>query len=438
MAATAPILALKHFDSFYAKVLGRNWPSARLGLLSPKKHCLIANSFLGPEEQRIERLKDDGAIELSRYYKKHLYSYHESIRQPVKQTVEVTTTIPDTASELNGGLSSAEDLMQMFSDRRMDDDEKYFINRASTQLSLNDFVPATEFISKEHTQSDLAYYEGYDPDLKLDVEHIEEPPLEFSSELKIFTFPRGSWSRFDEPQIRGSADLSTHYLLDGGSVLPVLALDVQFDDFCADYCAAPGGKSLALLMTLRPKQLLCNDWSSSRLGRMYTMMRQYVPDVNYIRETLRLLNKDARMLAQADCYDKILVDVPCSNDRVSVDNLENNIFKRSRTDERLLLPSIQCDILTAALKSVRPKGAVVYSTCTMSPLENDSVVQKALARLQTEGHHARFAVVSLKEAFRPLRGIYKFHTKFDYGQLVIPSITSNFGPMYISKIKRLT
>lgn len=46
-----------------------------------------------------------------------------------------------------------------------------------------------------------------------------------------------------------SLGLLSYYLMDAASLLPVLALNVQPDDFVLDLCAAPGGKTLALLQT---------------------------------------------------------------------------------------------------------------------------------------------------------------------------------------------
>jgi len=40
--------------------------------------------------------------------------------------------------------------------------------------------------------------------------------------------------------------------MDGGSILPVLALDLKFGDRVLDMCSAPGGKALATLQTLLP------------------------------------------------------------------------------------------------------------------------------------------------------------------------------------------
>lgn len=40
--------------------------------------------------------------------------------------------------------------------------------------------------------------------------------------------------------------------MDGGSILPVLALDLKLGDKVLDMCSAPGGKALTVLQTLLP------------------------------------------------------------------------------------------------------------------------------------------------------------------------------------------
>lgn len=52
-----------------------------------------------------------------------------------------------------------------------------------------------------------------------------------------------------------SLGLLDYYLMDAASLLPVLALNVQPGDFVLDLCAAPGGKTLALLQTG-----FCGEW----------------------------------------------------------------------------------------------------------------------------------------------------------------------------------
>lgn len=63
---------------------------------------------------------------------------------------------------------------------------------------------------------------------------------------------------------------------------------------------------------------------------------------------------------------------------------DNNIFKSSRIKERLQLPTLQKEILVNALKIIKPGGIVVYSTCSLNPIENDGVVHMALKEMWEE------------------------------------------------------
>lgn len=78
---------------------------------------------------------------------------------------------------------------------------------------------------------------------------------------------------------------------------------------------------------------------------------------------------------------QILVDVPCTVDRHSVMESDNNIFKATRIKERLRIPELQSSILANCIQLLRPGGSLVYSTCSLSPVQNDGVVQMALSKV---------------------------------------------------------
>lgn len=72
----------------------------------------------------------------------------------------------------------------------------------------------------------------------------------YPRELRLRVYPRASLGDFPAP-IKDKYGISSWWLLDGGSVLPVLALDLNADDKVLDMCAAPGGKSLLIAQTKR-------------------------------------------------------------------------------------------------------------------------------------------------------------------------------------------
>ena len=88
------------------------------------------------------------------------------------------------------------------------------------------------------------------------------------------------------------------------------------------------------------------------------------------------------------------------------------------------------------MKAVKPGGSVVYSTCTLAMPQNDGTVQAAIEKLW---HTTDIDVVvedtsNIVDGFRE---IFDFYPYCRFGQLVLPNLTANCGPMYICKLKRL-
>lgn len=52
--------------------------------------------------------------------------------------------------------------------------------------------------------------------------------------------------------------------------------------------------------------------------------------------------------------------------------------------ERLRLPELQSAILENSLRLLKPGGSLVYSTCSLSPVQNDGVVHMALSNVFKE------------------------------------------------------
>ena len=77
-------------------------------------------------------------------------------------------------------------------------------------------------------------------------------------------------------------------------------------------------------------------------------------------------------------FDRILADVPCSGDGTTRKNV--NIWKEWIPGNALGLYSTQEKILVRALQMLKVGGRVVYSTCSMNPVENEAVIASAIDR----------------------------------------------------------
>ncbi|KFV46126.1 5-methylcytosine rRNA methyltransferase NSUN4, partial [Tyto alba] len=262
------------------------------------------------------------------------------------------------------------------------------------------------------------------------------PPLHtsISSNIKCYTFPRGDITRFHpaRPDVLG---LLGYFLMDAASLLPVLALNVQPGDFILDLCAAPGGKTLALLQTGICGHLAANDISISRTKRLYQILHSYIPAE--IRETVSVTSCDGRDWEQLEggTFHKVLVDVPCTTDRHSVMEEENNIFHRRRTKERQMLPMLQLQLLMAGILATKPGGKVMYSTCSLSPLQNEYVIERAVEIAETQ-FNISIHVEDLSHFRMLFQDTFSFFSDCRLGELVLPHLTANYGPMYFCKLCR--
>jgi 16S rRNA (cytosine967-C5)-methyltransferase len=78
-------------------------------------------------------------------------------------------------------------------------------------------------------------------------------------------------------------------------------------------------------------------------------------------------------------FDRILVDAPCSNTGV----LRRRVDVRWRLTEEdfIRMPAQQLALLRRTATLLKPGGALVYSTCSLEPEENERVVEQALATI---------------------------------------------------------
>ncbi len=212
------------------------------------------------------------------------------------------------------------------------------------------------------------------------------------------------------------------YYLDEASVMAAMALDVQQGDTVLDLCAAPGGKTLILACQMGTSgSLTSNDRSSLRRNRLKRVISEHIPDS--IAEHITVTGHDASRwsLHENGIYDKILLDAPCSSERHVITSPEHlNKWSPART-KHLAIQAYS--MLVSALEAVKINGIIVYSTCALSPFENDGVLEK-LSRKR-------------KGRFSILHPEFPFGEPTTYGWQILPDTEEGHGPMYIAKIKRI-
>jgi 16S rRNA (cytosine967-C5)-methyltransferase len=146
-----------------------------------------------------------------------------------------------------------------------------------------------------------------------------------------------------------------------------------------DLCAAPGGKTTHLAALMRGEGRVVaverHRGRAEALQRTADRMGATSVDVRVA---------DATDPQEADAYDRVLVDPPCSD----LGTLAARPDARWRKDPADVaeLAARQDAILAVAARAVRPGGVLVYSTCTISPAENEQRIDVFL------GQHADFTI----------------------------------------------
>ena len=162
---------------------------------------------------------------------------------------------------------------------------------------------------------------------------------------------------------------------DAGAQLASHLLAPRPGERVLDACAAPGGKTGALLEAAGgPLDLTALDVDATRLTR--------------VAENLQRLGRMARLvcadLAQAGSwwdgtpFDAILLDAPCS--AVGVIRRHPDIKLLRRPEDLAHLSALQERLLERCLAMLVPGGRLLYSTCSMLRVENDAVIGRLLER----------------------------------------------------------
>ena len=211
------------------------------------------------------------------------------------------------------------------------------------------------------------------------------------------------------------------YVMDEASVWAALALRVQPGDQVLDLCAAPGGKTLVLLEALQGVGFLtANELSSARRRRLDEVLKTHVPEE--FQKLVKVTGFDGNQfgLKRKGDFDRVLLDAPCSSERHLLENdSEMKDWKPSRTKQ---LAPRQYSLLCSALLSVRSGGTIVYSTCSISRLENDAVIQRLLERKGDE--------VKLDPNVEDLADL----EKTEFGFQIFPDRANGIGPIYLSRL----
>jgi len=199
---------------------------------------------------------------------------------------------------------------------------------------------------------------------------------------------RGPGSSWVMPFERGGAEGEVRKLLislhetgrltrqEAVSMIPVMALNPKAGEAVLDMCASPGSKTSQIAEFMNGMGVLvANERSRKRCNLLVANIQRHRSRVTIVS------NHDGRhipSLSGNSGYDAILVDAPCTGSGTTRKNPE--VWSKWKPSGGLGLHSMQVGLLNRAVDLLRPGGRVVYSTCSLDPVENEAVISQILQR----------------------------------------------------------
>ncbi|KAF0094144.1 MAG: 16S rRNA (cytosine967-C5)-methyltransferase [Puniceicoccaceae bacterium 5H] len=206
----------------------------------------------------------------------------------------------------------------------------------------------------------------------------------------------GEWPRFFKApatmaEVRPWLEKGLAYVTDPSTRWPVEFAGIQPGMRVLDLCASPGGKSWQILQRLQGQGSLVAVDLAPRVGRLKgNLQKAQQPYVDAIeQEALRVQVIEADVLELTPdtlhahsgfaAFDVVLLDAPCSNTGV----LRRRPDAKWRLSPKEIdqVAALQRKLIRQAAEFVAADGALVYSTCSIEPQENEAQVTQALQEL---------------------------------------------------------
>ncbi|MFW9972470.1 MAG: RsmB/NOP family class I SAM-dependent RNA methyltransferase [Candidatus Odinarchaeota archaeon] len=273
------------------------------------------------------------------------------------------------------------------------------------------------------------------PSIRTNTLKITSSELRNRLESKGFELEPIKWVPYGFNVLKAPFNLgSTHEFLQGfyylqnvASMLPAIILNPKSSDIVIDMCAAPGSKATHLAQLMNNKgTLILIDKFKNRIPALEVNIRRLG-----ILNSL-ILNFDSTNLTHLNIKaDKVLLDAPCTGEGLI--RQDRNRKKSKRLKDIQKMSSVQKRLLLAGLKTLKPMGELLYSTCSIGPEENELVINEILEQ------EPNFSISKINTSYgvHGLSKVYGKSLRYDlrYSQRLYPHIHDTIG-FFLCLIKR--
>jgi 16S rRNA (cytosine967-C5)-methyltransferase len=181
-----------------------------------------------------------------------------------------------------------------------------------------------------------------------------------------------------------------------------------------DACAAPGGKTCAMLESQPDLDVLALDQDARRLKRVDENLQR----LGLTARTKAAPAQETSSWFDGDAFDRILIDAPCS--ATGVIRRHPDIKLLREPSDLKNLAELQLQLLTTLWETLKSGGLMVYATCSIFPQENARVIE-------------RFLKAQEQASLTPIEQSWGFDTGF--GTQLFPEEGAHDGFFYAVLIK---
>jgi len=228
------------------------------------------------------------------------------------------------------------------------------------------------------------------------------------------------------------------YFLDSASVLAALSLPLEGAENILDLCAAPGGKTLVIASRMpEDAKLSSNERSAERKHRLSVVVETCLPPEISERITVSCSDGSTWCTRQSECFDRILLDAPCSSERhVIADPKYLNTWSLSRIKT---VSMEQWALLSSAYRLLEVGGVLLYSTCALCPQENDDMIERLYKKFNknNDAFELLEPAVKIEEIQKCCNITLPSYEKTKYGYQILPDLQQGAGPIFFAIIKKL-
>lgn len=233
-------------------------------------------------------------------------------------------------------------------------------------------------------------------------------------EIPWFSSPGGAWQMpwprrnpIDEDSkaiIRALHETGRITRQEAASMLPVIALSPMSGEHILDLCAAPGSKTTQAAEAMSGEGVVLANEPNKGRANMLSTNRSRSGVANIV-----ICQHDGRSFPKVPDpgFDRIIADVPCTGSATSRKN--RSLWWNWKPSSGRAMHSLQLGIACRSAQLLRGGGWMVYSTCSIDPVENEAVVAELLRRCEwmklKEVDRSKFPGLDLKPGVSDWRNL---------------------------------